>query len=1328
MSDILKQIQVLQEQFSNLFNEDYDTLDNASHIKRVHGTPEYTKDESGKYKRDENGFRVPANKAAELFQKGHPKDGRTMYGDGYLGQGSGVVWTKRDNNLYDEDDNLKDSSKAVEKSIKRNENKVKKMNDNNSYNEILSQILTLKEDFMNLFEVDDLGNPAVDVPPSQNKIKRDRKTKDGKVEVVSVEDELFPYDGNKREQYRQKIIDIINNMIQGTATLEDLLQFVRQKKAPLKEAMEILEDIKGTIKKKYGKPDKEYYYYPLEPGEEYEPEEHSVGVPKKNKSAELTDKAAKAQYNEVQGAAKREGKSEKDILIKRKETKNSEGTRKTRHRSDIVADPWSNDKMNWYKYGSNDADRVKKSIARHEKKEQQKAPLKEAMELMENIHRAIEKYVSDPKKKEELHDKAFDNYVQDDAEQMGRIEDKLEGVKKNSIEAYNKAFDIKRSHDTNKRIKGEVKTDERSGITRVWPNSEREDDEFREQYKKDRRERLNNNESFEGAIEILEEEIKKERKNNKQQVYMRMDDPEKNKIGVKKNYNRVIHNDSASKDPAFDYVKIKGTKYGVDKYGQIGAPLKEAFELMETALTAIRNSGLPKEKQQELTSKLAKGRAKERELADEKAFKSWAKGDRKQLDVQTVRDPEFTKNASGERKTRLRSHSNNYTKSGGRKIKPEWKQVEDSIKRHEKKVQKNSPLKEAMEVLEELIGEGRNLEDVVVRGYNKGKVPLDDLQKLMDKAHEVPSDSSYFHKSKGEKGELRTKHRHMDYERNVLSDGWGKDDNKKIEASIKRKAKNDKSFPVFQALKAYKEGKADLKEALSLTEEIINEVSERTKIDAYKKRVAQHIERAEHDRNMANEYAKMGGYDHAIDFLKDADASQKKEFKHRLRTMTHDKKFGQDAYNKAQKELFDEWKAKKNIKEALSLMEEIINEVSVKKWKEAAKNSVEGRKEKANQASDRFGEVVYPFRPEVNDPGHRLANAWDRAEQRADRAEQLAKNLPDSNKSATKLKNVAKKVVDKRDKNNEESVKNVQDKAEKYLSDKGTREDYLKSMDTYKQTQNKENKARNLVGKPERRPEWNESKKKHELREQGYIDRTNEAIEIMEEIINELSPETVKRAFDKRTDKSLEADEKDRKEFNDILKIKDRDKRAATFKEFKKRSDDRFNKEEKKNDLYFNYALKHPEILEEALSLMEDIINEVSIGKWKEAAKNSMDKRKEAAENTAKTAEQSWDDYEEGSRKHPEEEDALYKRAWRNDIIAKKAEGRADHASDVLGIKAKGKSANKTIKAAKNSEIKRNDAYLQNTDPEKFDKLRNRMEKTDQLVMADPVKSRNEVD
>lgn len=96
--------------------------------------------------------------------------------------------------------------------------------------DVLEKIQQLKEDFMNLIEVEGLGQPASDVPPSTNKIKRDVKTKNGKVELVSVEDELFPYDGNAREQFRQKVIDTINGMIQGTATLEDLMQVVRAKK------------------------------------------------------------------------------------------------------------------------------------------------------------------------------------------------------------------------------------------------------------------------------------------------------------------------------------------------------------------------------------------------------------------------------------------------------------------------------------------------------------------------------------------------------------------------------------------------------------------------------------------------------------------------------------------------------------------------------------------------------------------------------------------------------------------------------------------------------------------------------------------------------------------------------------------------------------------------------------------------------------------------------------------------------------------------------------------------------------------------------------------
>ena len=118
-----------------------------------------------------------------------------------------------------------------------------------------------------------------------------------------------------------------------------------------------------------------------------------------------------------------------------------------------------------------------------------------------------------------------------------------------------------------------------------------------------------------------------------------------------------------------------------------------------------------------------------------------------------------------------------------------------------------------------------------------------------------------------------------------------------------------------------------MNKAFELMEEIINEIAERTKIDAYKKRANQYKEVANSARNTAKWHMDRGGYETAIDALKKADAAQKKEFKHRLRTMIHDDKFGQHAMEKANKELYNEWKANKESKthEAFELMEEIIN-------------------------------------------------------------------------------------------------------------------------------------------------------------------------------------------------------------------------------------------------------------------------------------------------------------------------------------------------------------------------------------------------------------------
>lgn len=248
---------------------------------------------------------------------------------------------------------------------------------------LMKQIQEIQEQFSTLFEVEGLGQPAVDVPPSQNKIKKDRKTKDGKVEVVSVEDELFPYEGNKREQYRQKIIDTINNMIQGTATLEDLLQLVRQKKAPLKEAMEVLEsllnegyNLQQVVARAHAKKGSRFF--------------KGNGLPKVSVSPEDIEKEERL--------AKILGDKEKtnELAKKALETPDSKEYKKR----------VSGDARNIFVGGNTDSNlghadkvalsqdvngeraekrQINKSIGRHYRKEQKKDTLKEALELMEAI-------------------------------------------------------------------------------------------------------------------------------------------------------------------------------------------------------------------------------------------------------------------------------------------------------------------------------------------------------------------------------------------------------------------------------------------------------------------------------------------------------------------------------------------------------------------------------------------------------------------------------------------------------------------------------------------------------------------------------------------------------------------------------------------------------------------------------------------------------------------------------------------------------------------------------------------------------------------------------
>ena len=237
--DILQQIQGLKEDFNNLLETKVDTWVDAAQ-KRIDDNPQMGVTSRGKEELER------LKLIASL-----PKDGRQANEVKAEARMNAAVAARKAIDAMlkgDEKEKAKQDEIEYKNALIGTDNKgfcfskykaPKKMNDNNSYNELLTRIQNLKESFMNLIEVEGLGQPASDVPPSTNKIKRDIKTKNGKAELVSVEDELFPYDGNKQEQYRQKVIDTINGMIQGTATLDDLMNIVRTKKGikSVKEAL-----------------------------------------------------------------------------------------------------------------------------------------------------------------------------------------------------------------------------------------------------------------------------------------------------------------------------------------------------------------------------------------------------------------------------------------------------------------------------------------------------------------------------------------------------------------------------------------------------------------------------------------------------------------------------------------------------------------------------------------------------------------------------------------------------------------------------------------------------------------------------------------------------------------------------------------------------------------------------------------------------------------------------------------------------------------------------------------------------------------------------------
>ena len=208
--------------------------------------------------------------------------------------------------------------------------------------------------------------------------------------------------------------------------------------------------------------------------------------------------------------------------------------------------------------------------------------------------------------------------------------------------------------------------------------------------------------------------------------------------------------------------------------------------------------------------------------------------------------------------------------------------------------------------------------------------------------------------------------------------------------------------------------------------------------------------------------------------------------------------------------------------------------------------------------------------------------------------------------------------------------------------------------------------------------------------------------ELMEEILNTLderkySDEEMKEIANKVYDKRAE---KFHKEVNKLDKITGdtnpdeftnvQQHRANKQAEKVERAQDRLQHAEEVAKLPKKDALRRffaADKANEALEIMEEIINEVSLRKWKEAAKNSIEGREKEAAKSLEITDKGWQEYEKEARKHPEDEPQLFKLAQANDAAAYKDKERAEHAAKVAYAAPDSKhSANKFLKAAHNAE------------------------------------------
>ena len=161
------------------------------------------------------------------------------------------------------------------------------------------------------------------------------------------------------------------------------------------------------------------------------------------------------------------------------------------------------------------------------------------------------------------------------------------------------------------------------------------------------------------------------------------------------------------------------------------------------------------------------------------------------------------------------------------------------------------------------------------------------------------------------------------------------------------------------------------------------------------------------------------------------------------------------------------------------------------------------------------------------------------------------------------------------------------------------------------------------------------------------------------------------------------------------------------------------------------------EALEKALSLTEEIINEVSVGALARAVENNLPKRKKNEEVAIKAYKQAQNEYEKGSKESPEDEPALYKKLQCTDKAACKEFDKARDAENLKDLnlpKDSKVSANKLFNAAKKvnpERQKKTEETVKNTkgtkeDAKKFLNTLKRDNRSFDISLADPVKSRNE--